>query len=42
MADNRKLIDAKQPLSFINKPSHNYRIVLLLKNLRGKIGGNLT
>ena len=42
MADNRKLIDAKQPLSFINKPSHNYRIVLLLKNLSGKIGGNLT
>lgn len=31
MAENRKLIDTKQPFSFVFKPSNNQRTALLVK-----------
>lgn len=37
MAENRKLIDTKQPFSFVFKPSNNQRTALLVKNLNVKI-----
>ena len=37
MAENRKLIDAKQPFSFVFKPSNNQRTAQLVKNLSVKI-----